>query len=71
MSEASSIGDDHAARVVTKEATSGLLTGTRRATGLPAFANVTSSPEATRSNRRDRCVLASWTLTVLFLRTRV
>src|SRR5438105_1560180 len=37
-------------------------TGTSRATGTPALAITTSSPSATRSSRRDKCVLASWTL---------
>jgi hypothetical protein len=37
--------------------------GTSFATGFPAFAMMTSSPIATRSSRRERCVLASWILT--------
>src|SRR5262245_33967858 len=39
-------------------------TGTSRATALPLRASTISSPASTRSRRRDRCVLASWTLTV-------
>src|SRR5215211_1033817 len=41
--------------------------GTSRATGLPAFEITTSSPSLTRSSNRERCVLASWTFTVLVI----
>src|SRR6266571_4795580 len=36
--------------------------GTKRATGTPALAMITSSPAATRSRSLERWVLASWTL---------
>src|SRR5262249_11358669 len=37
--------------------------GTKRATGFPDRAITTSSPRATRASKRERWVLASWTLT--------
>src|SRR5262249_54085046 len=36
--------------------------GTKRATGFPDRAITTSSPRATRASKRERWVLASWTL---------
>src|SRR6266498_1907486 len=38
------------------------VAGTRRATGTPALAMITSSPAATRCKSLERWVLASWTL---------
>ena len=40
------------------------FSGTSLATGLPARARMISSPSATHSSRRERCVFASWILTV-------
>ena len=41
--------------------------GTRRATGLPALATMTSSPRRTRSSNLENVVFASWTLTVVLI----
>ena len=40
-------------------------TGTRRTSGLPFVARITSSPARARSTRCDRCVLASRLLTTI------
>ncbi len=47
----------------------GIECGTSRAPGLPALARIVSLPAPTSSRRRDRCVLAWWTLTMSLLAT--
>ena len=47
-----------------RRAAVGASTGPSVATGVPARAMTTVSPASTRARRRERCVLASWMLTV-------